>query len=58
VLFESPISKKENQEINVVISIKKKAIIEEPERPKNLPNKLSIIKERRGKYKTSKYIFF
>lgn len=41
----------------MVKNIKKKAIIEEPARPKNLPNRLSKTKERSGKYKTSKYIF-
>lgn len=55
-LLEIPISKSENHAINVVKNISRKAIIDEPWRPNNRPKKLINKKERRGKYKTNKYI--
>lgn len=57
-LFETPNSKNENQDNKVVRNIREKAIIAEPWRPKNLPNRLNKKKESKGKYKTNKYILF
>jgi hypothetical protein len=54
--LEILISKNKNQEVKVVISIKKNAKIDEPSRPKKRPKKLINKKEKRGKYKTNKYI--
>ena len=54
--LETPTSKRENQANKVVKNISKKAIIEEPCRPKNRPNKLISKKDKSGKYKTNRYI--
>jgi hypothetical protein len=55
-LFDTLISKNKNQAINVVNTINKKAIKEEPVRPKKRPIELITKKESRGKKITLKYI--
>lgn len=53
---DNPISKSKNQDTNVVNNKEKTAKMEEPSRPSHLPKKLIKKNEKRGKYKTIKYI--